>query len=150
MGATRELGHLIRVNHILDAGVVAATFTSTAIDTQGWESTTFIWNVGVWTAGTFTPSLKECATSGGTYTAVDNTQIEVFQVDANAKMQRLGNGSTLPVVSSTATDQTDIVFAYVGGYLRFLKAVLTGASSPSCGMGLVCVQSHPRESVGIV
>jgi hypothetical protein len=46
------------------------TTVGNEIDTAGFESVTFIAQVGVVTDGTYTPSITESDTSGGTFTAV--------------------------------------------------------------------------------
>jgi hypothetical protein len=137
---TRELTHVTKVTNLLDAAAYTATQTSAALDTQGWESAAIAFVVGVWTSGTFTPSLTESTTSGGTYTAVDPTQVEWW-------LNGVYQGATIPVVSSAATDQTIIVASYVGGTKRFIKGVATGATTPSAVLGIIGIQGHPRESI---
>src|SRR5580765_5630422 len=136
---TRELVHHTKVTNVLDAAAYTSTQTSSAIDTQGWESLAVAFVVGVWTSGTFTPKLTECATSGGTYTDVDVTQVEWW-------INGVAQGAVVPVVSSAATDQVVIVAGYSLGTKRFVKAVATGATTPSAILGMVAIQSHPRES----
>jgi hypothetical protein len=148
---TREIAHIVKATHVLDPASYTATQTSAAIDTQGWESLMALVSFGLWTSGTYQVKLTECATSGGTYTDVADLQMEFFQADSAGKMQRLGLGiANSPIISSTATDQTDVEVSLVGGLLRFVKVVVTGASTPSAVFGVVAIQGHPRESVGLV
>jgi len=138
---TRELIHKLKFTHVLDQGAQTATYTSGAIDTQNCESLLLLWDVGVWTSGTFTPKLTECTTSGGTYTDVDASQME-FYVN-NAKVAN----AAAAVVSSAATDQVCIAISYVGGLMRFVKFVATGATTPSAIFGVVAVQGDLRETI---
>lgn len=55
-----------------------STDTTTAgneIDTAGYNSCTFYFSVGTVTDGTYTPAITECATSGGTFTAVADADL---------------------------------------------------------------------------
>lgn len=58
------------------------TTVGNEIDTQGFESVTFITQVGVVTDGTYTPAITECDTSGGTFTAVSDTFLIGTEADA--------------------------------------------------------------------
>lgn len=118
-----------------DIGVVAAvvpatltaTNTSAAIDLQGYDSATVIIQTGaIGGSGNFTPSLVECATSGGTYTAVATTDL-------------IGS-FTDPLAASSV---------YKIGYRgnkRYIKTVLTLNSGTNIVAGVVVVKSHAANA----
>ncbi len=118
-----------------DIGVVAAvvpatltaTNTSAAIDLQGFDSATVIIQTGaIGSSGNFTPSLTECATSGGSYT-------EVAAAD-------LIGSFTDPLAASSL---------YKIGYRgnkRYIKTVLTLNSGTSIVAGVVVVKGHAANA----
>lgn len=118
-----------------DIGVVAAvvpatltaTNTSAAIDLQGFDSATVIIQTGaIGGSGNFTPSLVECATSGGSYTAVATTDL-------------IGS-FTDPLAASSV---------YKIGYRgnkRYIKTVLTLNSGTNIVAGVVVVKSHAANA----
>lgn len=139
MGTTREIIHELKITHLVDQAALTTTQTLGPIDTAGWESLLVVWDVGLWTAGTFTPKLTECATSGGSYTDVDASQVEFYNNGA-------ASTAALCVVSSTATDQVVIAMSLRGGLLRYIKPVFTSASG-SVTFGVLSVQGDPRETI---
>lgn len=140
--ATREIAHVIKFPApILVPISSAAVLTSTAIDTQGWQGIAIAFIYGAWTAGNFLPSLTECATLAGTYTAVDPTTIEWW---VNGVSQGLGNAPTV----LSATLQNSVIVASYTGNLRFLKGVSTSSNTPTAMIvGMLAVQGWPRESI---
>lgn len=106
---------------------IAATTTSAAIDLQGYQAATAIISTGaVAGSGNITPSFTECATSGGTYTAVAATDL-------------LGS-FTSPLVASSV---------YKVGYRgnkRYIKVVLTLNSGTSVVTGVAVILAEPANS----
>lgn len=88
--------------------ITTTTQTGAAVDLLGYNAAEVIFEVGAITDGTFTPSITECDTSGGTYTAVTATDI-------------IG---TL-VAFTTVTPQS---YGYIGSK-RYIKAVVTVAGA---------------------
>jgi len=116
---------------IIPAAARTATTTGNAVGVAGYESVTICVMTGTVTDGTGTWSLTECATSGGTYTAV-------------AAADLIGT----PVVTDTtaAHDTAGFVFGY-RGVQPFIRVVCTMAGTTtgqvfSAGVLL----SHPRNS----
>lgn len=93
-----------------------STTTSSAVDLQGYNAILVHVAAGVWTDGTHTFSLTECATSGGSFTAV-------------AAGDLLG---TAPAISSSGTASQQYTFGYRGSK-RYIKVVATVTGSPSTG-----------------
>ena len=114
---------------------VTATTSSTAFDRtgSGTSGCKFVVNAGTLTAtaGTWTLSLTECLTLGGTYTAVAAGQV---------------TGS--PAVIAFGDDDTVQQIGYAG-LLPFVKVVLTAAAvsgGTTNGFGITC-ESLPDLSV---
>lgn len=85
-----------------------ATFTSAAITIpQGFDGCLFVVYYGVIGDGTWTPSLTECATSGGAYTAV-----------------AAGDISGTLTAGTSAVDERVVTF-YYHGRQPFVKLVMT-------------------------
>lgn len=73
----KDLGNNLGVFNALDSATVA-TDTTTAgivIDTKGFQSGAMCLRVSAYTDGTYTLSVTECATSGGSYTAIPASRI---------------------------------------------------------------------------
>lgn len=67
----RDLGSFIKaLLGITTAAKTDGTALSAAIDLASYDGFCAILHTGTWTDGTHTPSITECDTSGGTYTAV--------------------------------------------------------------------------------
>ena len=106
----------IGVVSALVPAVRTSTATSAAIDLTGYDSCEIVVHVGAWTDGTHTFSLTECATSGGSYTAVAAGDIV----------------GTPPAPAASGDANKVTKFAYVGTK-RFIKVVCTVTGSPSTG-----------------
>jgi hypothetical protein len=114
-----------------NAAITSDTTTvGNEIDTAGFESVTFIAQLGVVTDGTYTPSITECDTSGGTFTAV---------VDADL----IG---TEAAAALTATNTVSRI-GYIGKkrYVKF-SFVSTGTSSGVAAASAVAVLGSPRHA----
>lgn len=98
---------------------VTATNTSSSIDLQGYNSATVFVSCGVITgAANFTPSLTECATSGGTYTAVAasdliGTPTDPLVAGAVAKFGYRGNKRFIKVVNTLNSGTSAILSVLV-------------------------------------
>lgn len=106
----------------------AATTDVAAVDTNGFVWCTFIVNVGVYSGAgnTTTWTLSECATSGGSYTAVSGG---TFTVTAAA------NGTSIPCVVDCRQR------------LRFLKLTPTHAgTNTTTPYGTTAILSLPEDS----
>jgi hypothetical protein len=90
-----------------------ATTTGAAVDVSGTEQALVIFNYGVITDGTFTPSLTSSDTVGGSYTA---------DTDFSGTM----------TAGTSAADELLVTVTY-NGVKDFLKAVLTASGGPATG-----------------
>lgn len=137
----KDLYSNIKLSQIAIPATKTTTVTSSEIDTAGFESLVVEFNVGnsgdtlsgslYWTL-----SLTECATSGGSFTAVAAADIRVQGGTA-------GTTSTY-VIDAPAEDSLTVKFGYMGS-LRYVKAVATATGSHSSGtpMGITAIQGNP-------
>lgn len=114
------------------AGGTIATDTDTdgiAVDLQGYDACEFALYSGTITDGTYALTILECDTSGGTYTAVDSSQI-------------LGAASFV-----AASDSVVKRIGYVG-YKQFVKLRITSTGTTSGGVfkGAVAIKASPRHA----
>lgn len=126
------------------AARTTGTVTGTAVDSAGFESVTIDICSGTITDGTHTFSLTECATVGGTYTAVvvgdliKGTQALVD--DATLK----GVGCVLD--TTAAHDNAGLTFGY-RGIKQFIKVIATSAGTTTGGVFSASVRlGHPRHA----
>lgn len=107
------------------------TTVGNAIDMQGYESIEFMLVMGAQTDGDFSMVLTECATSNGSYTAVDDADL-------------LG---TEPAFT-TDTDQNKIASVGYIGSLRFLKMTVVSANTATTGATFtgVAIQGHATDA----
>lgn len=110
--------------------VYTTTQTGDYVDIQGSNAVDVVFDVGTITDGTFTPSITECDTSGGSYTAVAADNIE----------------GTLTAFTSANDDQV-ITYSLKGKVQRYIKAVLTVSGSPGTGgaMGAFVIESEKNK-----
>lgn len=134
--ASRDLVNEISVQECIPPLLATASTTTgaTAVDTQGYEGVTVVFNAGAVSAAcTVTLSLVECATSGGTYTAV-----------------ALGDiiGGALPAVNTGTANQVYAV-GYRGSQ-RFIKGQIALGGTVSTGADVSCsvILSHGRHLGG--
>jgi len=98
---------------------VTATNTSAAIDLQGYNSCEVFISCGVITgSAVFVPSMTECATSGGTYTAVAaadliNTPDTALTAGACSKIGYRGNKRYVKVVNTLSSGTSAILSVLV-------------------------------------
>jgi len=92
------------------------TATGDVVDLGTYPDATFLVCAGTVTDGTHTVEFQECATSDGTFTAIDDDDIE---------------GDDEPALT-TANDEDIFVTDYVGNK-RYVKAKITVTGSPSTG-----------------
>lgn len=121
--------HELQIVSSIDAALVAAAGTTTGdpVDTLGFRSATAFLSVGTVTDGTHAVTLKECDTSGGSYTDVAVGDI-------------VGGAQFVALVSDT-----DQVIGYQGSK-RFLKVVdvVTGGAT-GAQLAAVIVLGRPRS-----
>ena len=98
---------------IAPAVIITTTKTGAAANLTGVDQALVLFNYGVITDGTFTPSLTSSDTLGGSYTA----------------------DTGFSGVMTAGTDEADerIIAVAYNGTKNFLKAVLTVSGSPSTG-----------------
>lgn len=143
--ATKELLHVAKFYNLLDGAVYTTTQTSAALDTLNTEAAAILIIVGAAAiTGTFTPSLTECDTLAGTYTAVDATINQEWFINGISQGQS-GGTAVIPVLSVGVNNSTVIGVSYVGGTKRFLKLVMTGATTPSANFCVVGAVGTLRE-----
>lgn len=100
---------------------------SSAIDTALYQAYAFIFDVGVsldTLSGSLYHTLKvmECATSGGSYTAVaDADIIGIYGVDSSGNFEKLSSGTNAYVIDAAAEDPATVVFVF-RPTLRYVKA----------------------------
>jgi len=118
----RDLYDNITVTQATVPAVATATVTSSAIDLQGYNSALVLFEIG--TSGdtlsgsvNWTLSLTECATSGGTYTAVAAS-------DTSAGVNS--------ITVALGQDATSYKLGYIGSQ-RFVKGVATKAGTMTNG-----------------
>jgi len=109
---------------IVPAAARTTTTTGDAVD-LGMSNGCVVWvATGTVTDGTYTVSLTECATVGGSYTAVAAADIVAGST---------GSGANGAVFDTTAAhDQAMFFFGY-RGTMEFIKVVVTVSGSPSTG-----------------
>lgn len=121
---TTKLKPVIGLN--IQAITTSTTTTGSAIDTasfNGGVNITFI--AGTLTDGTYTPLITECATSGGSYTAV---------ADEYLVAQDPSNTSVIAPEAQAALTASNTVskIGYIG-YLRYIKVALVSTGVTSGG-----------------
>ncbi len=138
--ATREIHNNLKIASLAVPAVRTTTLTSSAVDALGYESCEIVFHVGdsgdtlsgvlLWTL-----SLTECATSGGSYTAV-------AAADVLVQGGTQGVTSTF-VIDAPTEDQLTVKFGYIGD-LQFVKGVATATGSHSTGtpIGIIAVQGN--------
>lgn len=105
---------------MLEPQAEVATVTSDPVDLDEYNGCTVLFHIGTDAAldsGDFwTCSLTECATVGGSYTAVATSNLEDGSTSASN-----------PIINDTAEDGTAYKLTYIGK-LRFIRGVITEAS----------------------
>ena len=130
--ATKDLSSSVNCEvSLVPAAARTATATGSAVGVAGYESVTICVITGTVTDGTGTFSLTECDTSGGTYTAVDSSDI-------------IG---TPPVLDTTSThDNAGFQFGYRGSK-AFIKVVCTMAGTTTGQVyAAAVILGHPRNA----
>lgn len=114
-----------KINDVIALNSASITSDTTTvgneIDTAGYESITFIPSVGTVTDGTYTPSITECDTSGGTFTAVADADLIGTESDA-----------------ALSASNTSARIGYVGKK-RYVKFSVVSASTTSGTTGATCM-----------
>lgn len=106
------------------------TTVGNEIDTQGFESITFIPVTGTITDGDYTIAITECDTSGGSFTAVSDD--DLLGTEANASFTDNTDDNKLGKVS------------YVG-IKRYVKASIVSTSTSSGGtIGVIAIKGNPH------
>lgn len=143
--ASKEILHVAKFKNLLDGAVYTTTQTSAALDTLNTEAAAILISIGAAAiTGTFTPKLTECDTLAGSYTDVDPTlNIEWFVDGVSQGMS--GGTAVVPVLSVGVLNSTVIGASYVGGTKRFIKCVMTGATTPSASFGILGAVGTLRE-----
>lgn len=120
----KTLHNKISVTQAINPALYTTTQTGSEIDLAGYSSAVVVFQPGTKTDGTHTPSLTECDTSGGSFTAVS-----------------AGNLSAALTALASNTAQT---VGYLGTK-RFIKAVVTVTGSPAtgCVFGATVVRGNP-------
>lgn len=123
------------------AAARTTTTTGNAVD-LGAHNGCVVWvATGAVTDGTYTVSLTECATVGGSYTAVAAADIIPGST---------GSGANGAVIDTTAAHDNAMFFFGYRGTMEFLKVVVTVSGSPSTGAvfaaGVMCYNS-PHQPV---
>lgn len=114
------------------------TVTGTYVDLKNYEGCTVVFDIGT-TADTlstsikFTPSIQECDTTNGTYTAITASGYVIEAGD-------MGD------VISTATSGKIVQVALIGQRKRYVQGVLTFAGTHTNGTpcGIAVIKSFPR------
>jgi hypothetical protein len=114
MGDRRDVSSEHNLAHSIAPVAITATTTGSAVDLMGYNGATVFISAGVWTDGTHTFTITECATSGGSYTAVGAS-----------------DRGTLPAaISGTAAASQAYRVPYTGSlrYVKVLDTVVSGTA----------------------
>lgn len=112
------------------------TTTGGAVSLVGYEEAMIVVHSATITAGTFTFSLTECATSGGSYTAVAAADVICAATGSSA------NGCVLD--TTAAHDNAVQIFKYIGSK-GYIKVICTSASSANGVLGALVICQKPRH-----
>lgn len=105
------------------------TTVGNVIDTAGFESCTFLFHAGVVTDGDYRVEITECATSGGTYTAVADADL-------------IGLESATSITDDT-DDQNIGTIGYIGKQ-RYVKATVVSTNvTTGATVAIECILSNP-------
>lgn len=105
------------------------TTVGNEIDTAGFESCTFIFHSGTITDGDYRVEITECATSGGTFTAVANADLIGLEADTS-------------ITDNTDDNQIGTI-GYIGA-LRYVKATVVSTNVTTGGtVGMQCILGDP-------
>ena len=133
----RDLKNGIKKEQALKPVTATTDKTSSAIDLQGFNSASVLFNLGesgdvLSSTVYWTLSLTECDTSGGTYTPVAAADIM--------------EGVASVVVNDPAEDGTLYQLNYVGGK-RFIQGVATktGVHTNGTPMGITALKGHASD-----
>lgn len=126
----RDLGAgLTIVKNIIVAAKTNATLLGAAFDSAPYDGVVAVLHVETWTDGVHTPTLMECATVGGTYTAV-------------AAADLIGAFTAITANGSPGTKQK---VTYVGK-LQFLKVqILTSGATTGAVLGADIIGGFGRK-----
>ncbi len=118
----RDLYDNVSVTQVTTPAVATATVTSSAIDLQGFNSAIVLFNMGasgdtLSSSVYWTLSLTECATSGGTYTAVATSDM---------------SAGVSSVTVALGQDSASYKLGYIGSQ-RYVKAVATKTGTMTNG-----------------
>ena len=130
--ATRDLHNNIFVERALDMAAIATDTTTVGnvIDMEGYDSVEFVIETGVITDGDYSLILTESETSGGSYTAVADTDL-------------LG---TEPAFTADTDDQKLGRVGYVGKY-GFLKATILSANTTTGGtLAVLAIKGNKNDA----
>ena len=130
--ATRDLKNNVNTVQSIAPGTYTTTQTGASADLAGYESATIEFNIGLWTEGTFTPTVEESA-DDATFTTV-------------AAADLIG---TPPTVNDSSSDDNTITLVGYRGAKRYLRVVITvGGGSPddTCAYAVTIWRGHPRHA----
>lgn len=133
--ASRDLAHDIKPMQVVPPAAIKTTQAASntnSVDTQGYESVTFVIETGAYTDGTFTFALYE-SSDNTTFTAVAAGDI-------------IG-GANPAAISSNASQNSAIWVGYKGGQ-RYVALAETVTGSPATGMiyGVTALLGHPHHA----
>lgn len=147
--AGRDLVHNVKPTAMLAPVVRTTSVLSAALDLQGFEAALIAFHIGVFgdaASGSvfFEAELQECATSGGSYTAVADTDL----LFPGAVVARTGSVAASGVFfQSKTTGAVDLAGLYTVGYRgskEFLKVNVrvTGTNSTGTPVSIVGYAGH--------
>ncbi len=112
---TKDMKHRVTFAFSIKPAVYKTTTTGDEVDLYGYESVTVVIEAGTVTDGTHTFEVQECATSGGSFTAVADADL----IGAE------------PAIDSSHDDKF-VKIGYIG-QCRYIKVVNTVTGSPATG-----------------
>jgi hypothetical protein len=148
--ATREAPMQSLYFDVLAYGSHTTTQTSETLDILGYaslpalstakgaEAASFLWNVGVWTSGIWTPTLNESDNDTGPWTPVDPMYVKYY-LDGYVH-------PTIPTVASATDENKMYSISYVGGLKRYIQLVVSPAAAASCIFGVLGILEALRET----
>lgn len=96
--SNRDLANTVNAKSAMRSAISSNTTTlSTAIDTFGYDKTMFVCQATAYTDGTYTLSLVECDTSGGSYTAVATANYNLTAASTITALPTLGSGNLIKI-----------------------------------------------------
>ena len=130
--AVKDLHNNIFTERALNMAAISSDITTVGnvIDMQGYDSVEFVLELGVVTDGDYSLILTEATTSGGSYTAVADTDLV----------------GTEPAFTADTDDQALGRVGYIGNN-QFLKATILSANTTTgCTAAVLAIKGNKNDA----